>query len=142
MEKLWYWIGDHWAILLVIFASVIQITPFKFNPWSALFGWIGKKLNRDVNNHLSNIDKKIESQQRMIEDNEKDRIRWEVLDFANSCRYGRNHSKDEYQHIVDISDKYHKMLKESGETNGVFTLEYNYIIAEYERKSKDNSFLM
>ena len=41
---------------------------------------------------------------------EKDRIRYEVLDFANSCRNGRRHTKDEFQHIIDLNDKYEVLL--------------------------------
>lgn len=67
----------------------IEITPIKWNPLSSAFKWLGRKLTARIEDDLAAIHKE-------IEENEKDRIRWEILDFANSCRNGRKHTKDEY----------------------------------------------
>ena len=72
---------------------------------------------------------------------EKDRIRYEVLSFANSCRNGYRHSRDEFQHIIDLNDKYEKLLEQTGDTNGVFTEEYKYIVDLYHKCQVENDFL-
>jgi aspartyl/asparaginyl-tRNA synthetase len=72
---------------------------------------------------------------------EKDRIRYEVLDFANSCRNGRRHTRDEFQHIIDMNDKYEKLLRETNDKNGVFVEEYRYIVELYHKCQKENDFL-
>ena len=72
---------------------------------------------------------------------EKDRIRYEVLDFANSCRNHRRHTKDEFQHIIDLHDKYERLLRETGDSNGVFSEEYNYIVNLYHKCQVENDFL-
>ena len=77
----------------------------------------------------------------MIETNEKDRIRWEVLDFANSCRNGRRHTKDEFQHIITLNDKYKDLLKKTNDKNGVFDSEYDYIKDLYAERQQKNDFL-
>jgi len=77
----------------------------------------------------------------MIEENEKDRIRWEILDFANSCRNGRKHTKDEYQHIIALNDKYKDLLEKTGDKNGVFEAEYEYIKKLYAERQEKNDFL-
>lgn len=59
--------------------------------------------------------------------NEKDRIRYEILSFANSCRNGVKHTKDEFEHIVELNTKYKKLLEETDDENGVFEIEYEYI---------------
>ena len=34
-----------WAITtLILFLSLIQISPLKLNPWDSIFAWIGKKM--------------------------------------------------------------------------------------------------
>lgn len=72
---------------------------------------------------------------------EKDRIRHEVLEFANSCRHGRRHSKDEFLHIIDLNDKYERLLRETCDTNGVFSEEYHYIVDLYHKCQVENDFL-
>ena len=72
---------------------------------------------------------------------EKDRIRYEVLDFANSCRNGRRHTRDEFQHIIDMNDKYEKLLRETNDKNGVFAEEYRYIVELYHKCQIENDFL-
>ena len=76
-----------------------------------------------------------------LDENEKDRIRWEVLDFANSCRNGRSHSRDEFQHIITLNDKYKALLARTNDKNGVFNSEYKYIDKIYQEKCKTNDFL-
>ena len=83
----------------------------------------------------------IEQQNNKIDQNEKDRIRWQILDFANSCRNGRNHTKDEFQHIMVLNDKYKKLLKETNDINGVFDIEYKYISELFKTKLEENDFL-
>jgi len=76
-----------------------------------------------------------------IDENEKDRIRWEVLAFANSCRNNVKHSRDEFQHIITLNDKYRELLKKTDDKNGVFTTEYEWIHQIYEERLKKNDFL-
>ena len=73
--------------------------------------------------------------------NEKDRIRWEILDFANSCRNGRKHSHDEFRHIVELHDKYKLLLEKTGDKNGVFDTEYEWISTLYKERLENNDFL-
>lgn len=72
----------------------IQIAPIKINPWTSLIKWIGRSLTSNINDKLIKMENDLKSLSFDIDENEKDRIRWEVLDFANSCREGRRHSKD------------------------------------------------
>lgn len=87
------------------------------------------------------VDQRMGSIEKQIDDNEKDRIRYEVLDFANSCRNRRKHTKDEFEHIVVLKDKYDRLLEKTGDSNGVFNLEYEYILSLYKQCQIDNDFL-
>lgn len=135
MENVLRWCADHWGSIAVILSLFIQWTPkIKWNPWTSLFKWIGKVVNGDMRKDLAELAK-------AIDDNEKDRIRWEVLDFANSCRNDRKHTKDEFQHIIALHDKYGELLKKTKDTNGVFDAEYDYIMELYQERQRKNDFL-
>jgi len=141
MQQIVEWIGKNlWTIVIVV-SIFIQITPIKVNPWSALFKWIGKTITGNACSKIDGLIDKVEKIEKDVKNNEKDRIRWEILDFANSCRNNRKHTRDEFQHIVALNDKYKRLLQETNDTNGVFEVEYNYIQDLYAERLEKNDFL-
>lgn len=148
MQQILEWCGHNIIAVLVGLSALIQITPIKINPWTALFKWIGDKVNEDLRNQIGGLNEKINNLSKDIDtlgkqrkEDEKDRIRWEMLDFANSCRNGCRHTKDEYLHIIELNDKYKKLLKETNDKNGVFEVEYEYIKELYKERQEKNDFL-
>lgn len=137
------WIVEHWGLIAVIGSLFVEFTPaIKFSPIKTIFKWIGTVINGNISKQLSEIETRLNDQQRSIDENELDRIRWEVLDFANACRNNRRHTKDEFEHIINQNTKYHDMLKKcEKKKNGVFDLEYTYIIELYQKCQRENSFL-
>lgn len=115
---------------------------------SKIVDYISKIVNKamqsitlDIKEQLKDIQTAVEKQNQKINENEKDRIRWEILDFANSCRNNRNHTKDEFVHIMTLNDKYILLLKETNDKNGIFDIEYEYISKLYKEKLENNTFL-
>ena len=94
-----------------------------------------------VETKLGNLETNVNNLEASIDANEKDRIRWEILDFANSCRNERKHSRDEFQHIVDLNDKYKRLLQKTEDSNGVFNIEFKYIQDLYAERLAKNDFL-
>lgn len=135
------WIGANLWTIIIIISIFIQITPIKISPWTALFKWIGKQVTGNTCSKIDGLIDKVGRIESDVKTNEKDRIRWEILDFANSCRNGRKHSRDEFQHIVALNDKYTNLLKETNDRNGVFEVEYNYIQELYAERLEKNDFL-
>ena len=142
------WIGHNFVQLILLLSIFIQIAPIKLNPWSTLFKWIGKIITQESDKKIDELIKKtdsleanIQTVQTNLNENEKDRIRWEILDFANSCRNGRKHTKDEFEHIITLNKKYKNLLKLTNDENGVFEVEYEYIKELYAQKLKINDFL-
>ena len=141
MQQIVEWIGKNlWSIVIIV-SIFIQITPIKINPWSALFKWIGKTITGNACSKIDGLIDKVDKIEKDVKTNEKDRIRWEILDFANSCRNDRKHTRDEFQHIVALNDKYKRLLQETNDTNGVFEVEYNYIQDLYAERLEKNDFL-
>ena len=135
------WIGDHIVAVLVTLSVFIQIAPIKINPWSSLIKWIGKMLNGNLQQQVTELSNTIQEMNKDIDENEKDRIRWQVLDFANSCRNGRRHTRDEFQHIMTLNDKYAELLKRTNDKNGYFDEEYKYIKELFRECQNKNNFL-
>ena len=141
MQQVIEWIGKNlWTIIIVV-SVFIQITPIKINPWSALFNWIGKTITGNACSKIDGLIDKVGKIEKDVKTNEKDRIRWEILDFANSCRNNRKHTRDEFQHIVALNDKYKRLLSETNDSNGVFEVAYNYIQDLYAERLEKNDFL-
>ena len=140
MQKFLMWLAEHWVEVGVAASLVIDISPIKVNPWKALLKWVGQLITADVMQEIREIKQTQKEQQATIDENEKDRIRNEVLSFATSCRRGIHHTKDEFEHIITVHGKYERLLEKTGDTNGVFTEEYDYIRDIYHECQREDKF--
>lgn len=142
IKAIFDWCLEHWSFVLFVIGIFVQFTPaIKFNPITALCKWIGKAINGEVLQRISGLEARADQQRKSIDENEMDRIRWEVLDFANACRNGVRHTKDEFQHIITLNGKYHGLLKKYSMENGVFDAEYDYISELFQKCQRENDFL-
>lgn len=80
----------------------IEISPIKFNPFTLLGKICGKLLGID------SLEKKIDGIQKEVDINERDRIRYEILQFSGSLRNGLTRTENDYEHIEEIYEKYKK----------------------------------
>ena len=128
--------------IIAILSIFIEISPIKISPLSAIIKWISKIITGDTGNKIDSLIKKVDILENNVTENEKDRIRWEILDFANSCRNDRKHTRDEFQHIVTLNDKYKNLLEKTHDKNGVFEVEMKYIKDLYAEKLEKNDFLL
>lgn len=150
------------STMAISLSAIIALLSVLFKPVRKLIVWLYKKLINgkskfdevlgkidsmetkfekkvdDLENTLSN---KIQEVSDKNDENEKDRIRWEVLSFANSCRNSRKHSKEEFTHIFELEKKYEELLKRTDDKNGVFELDYEYIKGIYAERLEKNDFL-
>lgn len=144
MAQVTNWIATNLPTLgwiIAILSIFIEISPIKVNPLSAIVKWLGKLFTGDTSKKIDSLIKKVDTIENNVTENEKDRIRWEILDFANSCRNDRRHTRDEFQHIITLNDKYRRLLEKTNDKNGVFEVEMKYIKDEYAEKLKSNDFL-
>lgn len=142
VSKVFDWILGHWALVATALPCIIEITPiFKCNPITALFNWIGKCITKDVRKDIKHLESRINDQEKLIDRNEINRIRYEVLDFANSCKNGRRHTRAEFAHIIQLNSEYGRLLEKYDEKNGVFEADYAYVLELYNACMKENNFL-
>ena len=133
MQQFLTWLESYWWAALIGGSCLIEVVPIKINPLSWLLKWIGTRVNGDIIKRLDKLE-------RNVDQNEIDRIRYEVLDFANSCRNKRKHTQDEFEHIISLNTKYKTLLKKHDIQNGVFEAEYAYIMELYAGCQKKNNF--
>ena len=98
-------------------------------------------LSKEVEDVKTELTQKIQEVSDSNDNNEMKRIRWEILDFANSCKNKRKHTQDEYRHIIEIHDDYEQLLKKTGAENGFLDAEYDYILKLYADRQEQNDFL-
>ena len=87
-------------------------------------------LNQEQSIMLNDLDEK-------VDENEVDRIRWEILAFAKQCRHHTELSSDDFNHIFDLHQKYEMLLSKLGRTNGQIDIEFQFISNYYLKLSEE-----
>ena len=95
----------------------------------------------ELSRKVDNVERQQEAQALEHKIDEMDYIRTTVLDFANSCRQKRRHTKEEFDHMFALNDKYQSLLKETKQQNGRFEDAFNYIKDLYRTCMNENDFL-
>lgn len=134
MESFIKFLVAHLTEIVLILSVFVEITPIKINPISTFLRFLGKTINADLKADVDAIALK-------VDENEIYRIRWEILNFANSCRLGKRHTYDEFTHIIDLNTRYHTIIEARDITNGQLDLEYAYIEEIFKRCQVKNDFL-
>ena len=119
-----------WAVvLLILFFSLIQVSPLKLNPWDRILGWFGKKINGDMREQLKELKKQ-------VSDLWINSHRQSILTFARECRAGIDHDAEEWNHILSVADEYELYCKKNIVSNGVVKADTNYIRDLYQELSR------
>ena len=93
---------------------------------------------------------KLEDNQKVLQDGinelktllinkEIDDIRTTILEFSNTVMNERDYNKEKYEHIIDLYDKYEKILEQNGMTNGRVTASMEFVLKNYQ-DLMDNGF--
>lgn len=128
-------------IIVALVGVFIEITPIKLSPFSSLVKWFGNKLNGDTNKKLESISSQLDIVSDRIDKIEINDMRSQILDFANSCMNERMHTKEEFEHLIDLHTQYEDIISKKGMTNGRVDLAFRYISDLYTRCLNENSFL-
>ena len=114
---------------------VVDLTPgIKIQPVRWAIKQLGNLLNSDMKEQLDKL-------QKDFQDHKIDSWRREILDFANSCINHRRHTKEEFDHILDISAKYSKYIADNKLTNGQVDVAEEYIKEIYKTCMHENDFI-
>ena len=117
-----------WAVmLLVTLLSLIQISPIKLNPWDAILHWLGKKLNGSTERKLKDLERRVQSQEKQIQDMWINSHRNAILNFARETRAGIDHDSEEWANCLNQCAAYENHVLKSGIPNGVVQVNIAYL---------------
>jgi hypothetical protein len=109
---------EQYGVLLGVLAMIgIEISPIKINPLK----WLGKLCGKWIG--IDDLSKKISKVDEKVDINERDRIRYEILQFSGSLRNGLIRTDNDYTHIEELYQKYHEVLN----ANSYITSEMEFI---------------
>ena len=128
---------------VIIFGAItlFEIVPIKINPWSTLFRWIGKAINGELKEQLSDLSSDVSELKSDFEMKKAEDMSWEILEFANTCRIGNEHSKDEWRHVMNQVSEYEEYTERKGITNGVIEEDTRFLRELYHERNLRNDFL-
>ena len=119
LETLWKWLSSP-GVLIFGTLTLFEIAPIKLHPWK----WITNLLLGDIRKDIGDLKKE-------LTETKVQNWRWNVLDFANSCRNNRRHSRDEWQHTISQLAEYESYIERNNIINGVFEEDAKFLREEY-----------
>ena len=157
------WIWDHIVAIILVLSVFFEISKIKLNPISWLMKLLFKPVKKDMDEmkaelkkDISDMEKKlsseidavkseVNSEHQRIDDlihstelAEISRIRWNIIEFSNSIENGQKHIRDEYRHIQDEGERYHKLIEKYDLKNGIIKEEMEKIKKRYD-ENRDSS---
>ena len=117
-EEILGWSGLGIAALL----SLIQISPIKINPWSAIARWLGRAINGEVIKKLDEVKAgqkantdRLNEHIRLDDERNADEHRAKILRFNNELIRDIPHTKEEFVDILADIDVYERYCKQHPE---------------------------
>lgn len=130
-------------------ATVVEVTPIKISPWSALAKLIGKKLNADITEKLEEqsktvgeIKSKTEALEGQLEQKDAEDARNHILRFGDEVKNHVRHSEEYFNQILADITKYEHYCQVHPEFQNARTVATkNIILKVYQKCIEENDFL-
>ena len=130
VEAARYW----WPVILLVLSAIIEVAPIKINPWSKVFRWVGNVMLGEFKGEMQTF--KREQEKKNAND-----MRWAIINFANSCRRGEQHSKDAWRHVLSQISEYEDYTEDHNIINGVVDADSEYLRELYQERNRRNDFI-
>lgn len=130
------------TLLFIIGITLVQIAPIQINPWSAIFKWLGRKLNTEVIEKVDTIEERLDKHiEEWSECTLKER-RARILDFSSSVLRGENYHKEKFEFMIAECDSYEDYCEDNDIKNGVAKASIAEIRRIYQDRLRNNDFLI
>lgn len=127
---------------VLVLLTLVQITPIKLNPWSALAKGVGRAVNSDVAAELAEIKKKLDEHVTMDDRRSADGHRTRILHFNNELLRSIGHTKEEFIEVLAEIDAYEEYCREHPEyPNNRAVLAIEHIRSSYKERLQKHDFL-
>lgn len=127
---------------LVVLLTLVQVSPIKLNPWSYIARGIGSAINKDVIEKVEEMNKKVISLEKKMDERNATLCRTHILRFGDEIMHDQLHSYEHYQQILIDIDTYEKYCENHPEyKNNVAGQTIKHIKKMYQKHLDENSFL-
>ena len=127
---------------LFVLLTLVQITPIKVNPWSAIARWIGKAINGEVLGKLGHLEKRLDKHITDDDKRDADGHRVKILQFNNELLRSIDHTKEEFIEVLAEIDAYEHFCDDHPDyPNNRAVLAIENIRENYKERLKKHDFL-
>lgn len=133
MEIILNFINENSSLVVLGAVTLIEIAPIEINPWSKIGSWIGNLLVGDLKEDFATLKKD-------FEESRANNMRWNILNFARSCRQGESHSEEEWNYAIAQLKMYESYMEEKNMENGVVEETAIYLRELYHHRLHKNDF--
>lgn len=151
MEEIRVTLSYIWQVIGLIVGStfVIQISPWKINPW----GWFLKRLGTVVNEEMTekidgiskevvNLEEKVENLEEDMDENNTKQNRRRILRFSDECRREEKHSMEHFNEILDDIKEYKQYCEDHPKfKNDKCSMSIDFVEDAYKHCQEHNDFL-
>lgn len=128
--------------ILIALMTLVQITPIKINPWSAIGRAIGKVLNGDVMAKLNEVQKRLDKHIHIDDERNADMHRVQILRFNRELLQDNiPHTPEDFIEALSEIDFYERYCREHPEyENNRAVLAIQNIKRTYSEKLEKHDF--
>ena len=122
--------------------TLVQISPIKVNPWSAIAKWIGRALNGEVLSKVNALESEVRQRKSDADRREAIACRTRILHFGDEIFHSEKHSKEHFDQILrDITtyERYCEAHPEFENNTAVLTIERIEVV--YKQCLANHNFL-
>ena len=128
--------------MLLILMTIVQISPIKINPWSALANAIGRAINSDVLKELDGVKRDLAAHVKVDDERNADEHRARILRFNNELLRDIPHTHEEFIEVladIDFYERYCEKHKDYKNNRAVHAIAN--ISRVYDKRLENHDFL-
>ena len=126
------------SVLLVLALTVLQVSKIPINPWSWLARRVGKALNAELFEKIEKLNERLDEERKERQQDKVSDMRWFLLSFAQECRKGIDHDKEQWTYVLNKCAEYESYCLKNDIQNGVIEEDTKYIRELYNMLSREH----
>lgn len=128
--------------LILVAMTLIQISPVKVNPWTAMAKAIGRAINGEVIQKVDKLDRDLQTVRKEAAEQAAMNYRARILRFGDEVMHDVRHSKDHFDQVLHDITEYERNCKKNPDfENNMTALTSSRIKEIYRKCLEDNDFL-
>jgi hypothetical protein len=94
------------AAVLLGGSWLVQLSPIQLNPWTWVFRSLGRAINGELIEELSEMKKQLDQMKEDDAEREAKNARFRILRFGDECQQKVLHSQEHFDQIIEDIDAY------------------------------------